>query len=207
VPVGVRIAGPRGLSPDGQEENVLASSVQGEGRGADFPPAVVSLVRAIDTMSDWTGRLFAWLILPLVAGTTYEVIVRYLFNAPTIWAYDLSYMLYGSHFMLGAAYTLQKGGHIRTDIFYQNWSTRTQGWVDALLYLFLFFPGMIFFFWMGGQEAMHSLSIGERSDASPWRPVVYPLKMVLPVTAALLIIQGVAEFIKSLHMALRGRTL
>jgi TRAP-type mannitol/chloroaromatic compound transport system permease small subunit len=140
-----------------------------------FPPAVMSAVRVIDSISDWSGRLFAWLIVPLVAGTTYEVIVRYAFNAPTIWAYDLSYMLYGSHFMLGAAYTLLKGGHIRTDIFYQNWSTRKQGWVDALLYLFLFFPGMLFFFWMGGQEGLHSLSIGERSDASPWRPVLYQL--------------------------------
>lgn len=172
-----------------------------------FPPALVVLVRVIDTISEWSGRIFAWLIVPLMLGTTYEVIVRYLFNAPTIWAYDLSYMLYGSHFMLGAAYTLLKGGHIRTDIFYQNWSTRTRGWVDALLYLCLFFPGMIFFFWMGGQEALHSLQIGERSDASPWRPIVYPLKMVLPVTALLILIQGVSELIKSFHMALRGRAL
>lgn len=172
-----------------------------------FPRAVVSLVRVIDGLSEWSGRLFAWMIVPLMVGTTYEVIVRYAFNAPTIWAYDLSYMLYGAHFMLGAAYTLRYGGHIRTDIFYQNWSVRTQGWVDFLLYLFLFFPGMIFFFWMGGQEALLSISIGERSDASPWRPYIYPLKSVLPVTALLLLIQGVAELIKSLHMALRGRTL
>jgi TRAP-type mannitol/chloroaromatic compound transport system permease small subunit len=171
------------------------------------PPALVSAVRVIDTFSEWSGRVVAWLIIPLVAGTTYEVIVRYAFNAPTIWAYDLSYMLYGSHFMLGAGYTLLKGGHIRTDIFYQNWSPRTRGLVDALLYLLLFFPGMIFFFWMGGQEALHSLQIGERSDASPWRPVVYPLKIVIPVTALLLLIQGVSEFIKSAHLALRGRPL
>ena len=168
---------------------------------------VISVVRVIDTISEWCGRIFAWLIVPLVAGTTYEVIVRYLFNAPTIWAYDLSYMLYGSHFMLGASYTLLKGGHIRTDIFYQNWSVRTRGWVDALLYLFLFFPGMIFFFWMGYQEALHAWQIGERSDASPWRPILYPLKAVLPTMAVLILIQGVSEFIKSLHMARRGRAL
>jgi TRAP-type mannitol/chloroaromatic compound transport system permease small subunit len=167
----------------------------------------VSLVRAIDGLSEWSGRLFAWLIVPLMLGTTYEVIVRYVLNAPTIWAYDLSYMLYGSHFMLGAAYTLLKGGHIRTDIFYQNWTPRTQGAVDALLYLLLFFPGMIFYFWMGGQEAWHSFSIGERSDASPWRPILYPLKAALPLGALLLLIQGVSEFIKSAHLALKGRSL
>ncbi|MGH7389435.1 MAG: TRAP transporter small permease subunit [Candidatus Rokuibacteriota bacterium] len=172
-----------------------------------FPPAVLLVVRVIDTLSDWSGRIFSWMIIPLMLGTTYEVIVRYVFNAPTIWAYDLSYMLYGSHFMLGAAYTLLKGGHIRTDIFYQSWSPRTQGTVDALLYLCFFFPGMAFFFWMGSQEAAHSWMIQERSDASPWRPFVYPLKTVLPVTALLVLVQGISEFIKSAHLALRGRPL
>jgi TRAP-type mannitol/chloroaromatic compound transport system permease small subunit len=175
---------------------------------ADQPPAaLLRIVGVIDTLSEWSGRIFAWLIIPLVAGLTYEVLARYLFNAPTIWAYDLAYMLYGAHFMLGAGYTLLKGGHIRTDIFYQSWSPRTQGKVDALLYLLLFFPGMLFFFWMGGQEFWQAWSIGERSDASPWRPVLYPLKATLPLGALLLLVQGVSEFIKSGHLALRGRPL
>ena len=182
----------------------MATPARGEVSAQEFPPAAILAVRVIDTISEWSGRIFAWLIVPLVAGTTYEVIVRYLFNAPTIWAYDLSYMLYGSHFMLGAAYTLLKGGHIRTDIFYQNWSVRTRGWVDALLYLFLFFPGMIFFFWMGYQEALHAWQIGERSDASPWRPILYPLKAVLPTMAVLILIQGFSELLKSLYMARTG---
>lgn len=175
---------------------------------ADQPPAaLLQIVGVVDTLSEWSGRIFAWLIIPLVAGLTYEVLARYLFNAPTIWAYDLSYMLYGAHFMLGAGYTLLKGGHIRTDIFYQSWSPRTQGKVDALLYLLLFFPGMLFFFWMGGQEFWQAWSIGERSDASPWRPILYPLKATLPLGALLLLVQGVSEFIKSGHLALRGRPL
>jgi TRAP-type mannitol/chloroaromatic compound transport system permease small subunit len=176
-------------------------------RGDEPPPALVSVVRVIDAVSEWSGRVFAWMIIPLVGGLTYEVVARYAFSAPTIWAYDLSYMLYGSHFMLGAAYTLLKGGHIRTDIFYQNWSPRTQGIVDALLYLLFFFPGMIFFLWMGGQEAWHAWEIRERSDASPWRPILYPFKAVIPVGALLLIVQGVSEFIKSAHLAWRGRPL
>jgi TRAP-type mannitol/chloroaromatic compound transport system permease small subunit len=170
-------------------------------------PTLRRVASVVDTLSEWSGRVFAWIIIPLVVSLTYEVLARYAFNAPTIWAYDLSYMLYGAHFMLGAGYTLLKGGHIRTDIFYQNWSPRTQGRVDALLYLCLFFPGMIFFFWMGAQEGLHSLSIGERSDASPWRPVLYPLKLVIPVTALLILIQGVSELIKSAHLALKGRPL
>lgn len=185
----------------------MATPILG-GLWADGPPrAVVRTVDAIDGMSEWTGRIFRWLIIPLMLGTTFEVISRYVFNRPTVWAYDLSYMLYGSHFMLGAAYTLRHGGHIRTDIFYQNWSPQTRGIVDALLYLLLFFPGILFFVWMGTNEAIQSIQIGERSDASPWRPVVYPLKSALALGALLLLIQGVSEFLKSLHLALRGRPL
>lgn len=185
----------------------MATPVRGAGRADQPPPAVLRTVAVIDAIAEWSGRVFAWLIIPLVVSLTYEVLARYLFGAPTIWAYDLSYMLYGAHFMLGAGYTLLKGGHIRTDIFYQNWSPRTQGKVDALLYLLLFFPGMIFFFWMGTQEGMHSLFIGERSDASPWRPILWPLKLCIPIGAALLLVQGVSEFIKSANLALKGRPL
>ena len=166
-----------------------------------------TVVRNLDRVADWSGQVFCWLIVPLVLAMVYEVFARYLFNAATIWSYDIAYMMYGSHFMLGAAYTLLRGGHIRTDIFYMNWSTRTKGTVDASLYLFLFFPGMVLFFWMGLQEALHSWDIREVSDASPWRPVIYPFKMVIPVTAALLILQGTAEFLKSLHAARTGHRL
>jgi TRAP-type mannitol/chloroaromatic compound transport system permease small subunit len=178
-----------------------------EASGEAPPRALVAVVRAIDGLAEWTGRLFSLLALPLVGALTYEVIARYAFNRPTIWAYDVTYMLYGTIFMLGAAYTLYKGGHIRTDIFYQNWSVRTRGMVDAVLYLLLFFPGIAMFFWMGLQEALHSWDIREVSDASPWRPPLYPLKAVIPISLALLMIQGVSEFLKAAYAAARGRPL
>ena len=164
-------------------------------------------VRVLDRLAEWCGLVFCWMVVPLVFAMVYEVIARYGFNAATVWSYDVSYMLYGSHFMLGAAYTLQRGGHIRTDIFYMKWSSRTKGIVDASLYLFLFFPGMVLFFWMGLQEALHAWDIREVSDASPWRPPLYPFKTVIPVAAALIIIQGVSEFLKSLYAAMKGRPL
>jgi TRAP-type mannitol/chloroaromatic compound transport system permease small subunit len=168
---------------------------------------VVAIVRAIDGLARWSGRVFCWLILPLVFALTYEVFARYVFHAPTIWAYDVAYMLYGTHFMLGAAYTLYKGGHIRTDLFYQSWSLRTRGIIDATLYLLFFFPGIALFFWMGLQEALHSWEIREVSDASPWRPILYPFKAVIPIALILLMIQGVSEFLKSAYAAFRGREL
>jgi TRAP-type mannitol/chloroaromatic compound transport system permease small subunit len=168
------------------------------------PEGVLKTIRAIDTFGEWWGRLVAWLVLPLVLGATYEVFARYAFNAPTIWAYDLSYMLYGGHFMLGAGYALLKGAHIRTDIFYAKWSPRRQGQVDAALYIFFFFPGMIFYFLASWDSALHSLRIWELSDATPWRPALWPLKMAVPVTALLLMIQGVSQLLKSLHAAWQG---
>ena len=170
-----------------------------------LPPAAMSLITVIDTVSDWSGRIICWLIIPLVGSLAWEVVARYVFNAPTIWAYDVSYMLYGAFFMLGAAYALYRGGHIRTDMLYQNWSPRRQGAVDAVCYLFLFFPAMGFLFWMGWQEFWHAWEIGERSDASPWRPILYPLKAVIPVTALMLLAQGVSEFLKSWYAVRTNR--
>jgi TRAP-type mannitol/chloroaromatic compound transport system permease small subunit len=185
----------------------MSGQVSSEPRNGAPPRALVAFVRGVDSIAEWCGRIFCWMIIPLVAGIAYEVVARYAFNAPTIWAYDVAYMLYGSHFMLGAAYTLYRGGHIRTDIFYQSWSARTRGIIDALLYLLCFFPGMAFFLWMGLQEALHSWDIREVSDASPWRPIIYPFKTVIPVAAGLLILQGVSEFLKSAYAALKDRQL
>jgi TRAP-type mannitol/chloroaromatic compound transport system permease small subunit len=175
--------------------------------GGESPEALLRVVRAIDGLSLWSGRLFCWLVVPLVLALTYEVFARYVFHAPTIWAYDVAYMLYGTHFMLGAAYTLYRGGHIRTDLFYQNWSVRTRGRIDATLYLLFFFPGIALFLWMGYQEAWHAWEIREVSDASPWRPILYPFKAVIPVALLLLLIQGVAEFLKSAYAAIHGEEL
>lgn len=183
----------------------MATPARGEVRGGGLSPTLVSIIRMIDTFSDWSGRIIAWLIIPLVGSLTWEVVARYLFGAPTVWAYDVSYMLYGSFFMLGAGYALYRGGHIRTDMLYQNWSPRTQGAIDATCYLVLFFPAMLFLLWMGGQEAWHSWDIGERSDASPWRPILYPFKAVIPVTAIMLLMQGVSEFLKSVYAVRTGR--
>lgn len=172
--------------------------------GASWRP-LLTVTRVIDSIvGEWSGRLFAWLVIPLVGGLTYEVVARYVFRAPTIWAYDISYMLYGSHFMLGAAYTLYMRGHVRTDIFYDRFSARTQGIIDAIFYLLFFFPGMLYVFLAGLSEARLSWKNWEVSDASPWRPPVYPFKTVIPLAAALLIVQGVSEFLKSLHAAVSG---
>jgi TRAP-type mannitol/chloroaromatic compound transport system permease small subunit len=166
--------------------------------------AVDRALAAIDALSTATGWLAGWLIVPMTLAVTYEVVARYAFNAPTIWAYDTTYMLFSTQFMLAAAYTLLRGGHIRTDVFYERWSPRTRAIIDAVSYVLFFFPGMAFVLYAGSVEAWHAWEIGERSDWSPWRPVIYPLKAVIPVTAALLLLQGFSELVKCLRV-IRGR--
>jgi TRAP-type mannitol/chloroaromatic compound transport system permease small subunit len=143
----------------------------------------------------------------MVFSLTYEGFARYLFNAPTLWAYDLSYMLYGALFMLGAHYTLLKGAHIRTDMLWEKFSTRTKGRIDSIAYIFFFFPAMILLFYACVDEAWLSWRMGELSEQTAWRPPLWPFKTVVPLTALLLLIQGVSELLKSLYAARTGEVL
>jgi TRAP-type mannitol/chloroaromatic compound transport system permease small subunit len=113
-------------------------------------------------------------------------------------------MLYGGIFMLGAAYTLPKGGHIRTDMFYRLYSPRWQGIVDGSLYILFFFPGLILFFIAGIEYAARSWVIQETASMSPWRPIIYPFKTVIPVSILMLLIQGVSELFKCIHASVSG---
>ena len=113
-------------------------------------------------------------------------------------------MLYAAIFMLGAAYALHKGAHIRTDFFFESWSTRTKGLIDSIAYIGLFFPSLIVFFFVSADDAWYAFVLGETSEQTPWRPLLWPFKTIIPLTCLLLIIQGVSEVIKSLHAALTG---
>ena len=170
-------------------------------------PLHIRAVRAIDRFTDTTGTWVAWLNIPLVLAVSYEVIARYAFHAPTIWSYDVSYMLYGTIFMLGAAYALHKGAHIRTDFFFEKWSVRTQGTIDSIAYLVFFFPSLVMFLVVSWDEGWYAFVIGETSEQTPWRPILWPFKMVIPLTCLLLIIQGVSETIKSVYAARTGIVL
>ena len=163
-------------------------------------------MRAIDAVSAAAGWLAGWCIVPITLATSYEVVARYAFNAPTKWSYEVGYMLYGAQFMLAAAYTLRQGGHIRTDVFYERWSPRTRAGIDAACYVLFFFPGLAGILYAGAVETVHTWDIGERTGlriAGVGVPM-YALKAVIPVTAALLLLQGVSELIRCVR-TIRGR--
>ncbi len=170
------------------------------------PPSRMLLltIRIIDTFTDLTGSLIAWLSVPLVAAVAYEVVARYLFNAPTIWSFDLTYMLYGALFMLGAAYALHKGAHIRTDFFWEKFTPRTKGLIDSISYVVFFFPSLTALGIISYNEAYYSFQINETSDQTPWRPILWPFKYIVPIACLLLMIQGFSEFLKSFYMARTG---
>jgi TRAP-type mannitol/chloroaromatic compound transport system permease small subunit len=165
---------------------------------------LIRTVRIIDKFTDTTGTWVAWLNVPLVLAVSYEVIARYFFHAPTIWSFDVTYMLYGTIFMLGAAFALHKGAHIRTDFFFEKWSVKTKGMIDSVAYLVFFFPSIFVFFLVSWQEGVYAFSISEVSEQTPWRPILWPYKMVVPLACVLLLIQGVSETIKSVWAARTG---
>ncbi|MEM7742938.1 MAG: TRAP transporter small permease subunit [Pseudomonadota bacterium] len=167
--------------------------------------ALEKVTKTIDSISEWSGRIASFLIIGLIVTMVYEVVARYFFASPTIWASDMTYMLYGSMFMLGAAYTLRHRGHIRTDFLYGNFPVRVQGAIDTVAYLLLFLPAITFFLWYGWQSFYSSWQLGERAITSPWAPVIYPFRAVLPITAVLLILQGVSESLKSIHAVVYAR--
>ena len=167
-------------------------------------PTLIKVVNTIDRFTDTTGTWVAWLNIPLVAAVAYEVIARYVFNAPTIWSFDVTYMLYGAIFMLGAAYALHKGAHIRTDFFFEKWSIKTKGTIDSVAYIVFFFPSLIVFFFIGWNEGWYAFQIHETSEQTPWRPILWPFKMVVPLAVLLLLIQGISELVKSLYAARFG---
>ena len=144
-------------------------------------------------------------MLYLVFSISYECFARYLFNAPTIWVLESSYMTNGSAFMLGCAYALHKGAHVRTDMLYEKYSERTKGWVDLVSYVGLFFPVMITLFVISVDDAWYSFVIGEESEQTPWRPILWPFRAAVPLSAVLFMVQGVSETLKSWHQVKTGR--
>ncbi|MCH8989493.1 MAG: TRAP transporter small permease subunit [Chloroflexi bacterium] len=171
------------------------------------PMALAVTIKVIDSFGDWVGKTLAWLVIPLMGGLVYEVFARYVFNRPQVWVFEMTFMIYGGMFMLGASYTLLKKMHIRTDILYERFPVRWQGFVDGSLYLVIFFPGLIFLLDASWDQAFHSFNLRERSEASPWMPPIWPMKMAIPVGTGLLLIQGFSELLKSLYAVWRGKWL
>jgi TRAP-type mannitol/chloroaromatic compound transport system permease small subunit len=171
----------------------------------DFPPAFYATIRRIDRFSDVIGKLISLSMLYLVATITYECFARYLFDAPTAWVFDTSFMTNGAAFMLGCAYALLKGAHVRTDMLWEKFSERKKGLIDLVSYVLFFYPALITLMLISVDDAWYAFRIRELSEQTPWRPVMWPFRASVPLAALLLMIQGISESLKCCYQIRFGR--
>ncbi|MFN4154941.1 MAG: TRAP transporter small permease subunit [Paracoccaceae bacterium] len=154
---------------------------------------MLGYIRFADQLSAWFGKTFGWLVILMTFGMAYEVLVRYAFNRPTPWALDLSFIMYGTVFMMGGAYTLSRGGHVRGDFIYRTWRPQTQALVDLVLYVLFFFPGILALVFTGWKYSSRSWGYAEVSVNSPAGIPIYQFKSVIVAAGILLLIQGLAQ--------------
>lgn len=172
---------------------------------SDMPRAMARVIEFIDSFTARCGEIVCWITPIVFLAMVYEIVVRYAFTAPTLWAYDISRMLYGALFMLGAGYALLRGVHIRADFLYRNWSPRAQGAIDLTLYLLFYFPGLALCLWTAGEFFIEATQRGERLDDTAWRPYAAPARAALWIGVLFLLIQGVSETLKALYAVIRGK--
>ena len=163
-----------------------------------------SLLLFIDKVSTWIGQFFSWLILALTLMISWEVFSRYFLDNPHAWAFDVMSMMYGSLFMMAGAYTLSKNGHVRGDVLYGFFPPRLQAWLDLILYLVFFIPGVFALAYAGYGFAADSWAINEHSNITADGPPVYPFKTILPIAGAFLLAQGLVEIVRCIVCIKQG---
>jgi TRAP-type mannitol/chloroaromatic compound transport system permease small subunit len=153
----------------------------------------MALINIIDRINSFIGKIAGWAIVVLTAAICYEVFARYVLRAPTEWAFDASYILYGTLFMLAGPYTLARNAHVRGDFLYRSWKPRTQARLDLVLFIVFFFPSILAFAYLGYSFAGMSMAMNERSMNWPSGPPLWPYKALIPIVGILMAVQGMAE--------------
>ncbi len=154
------------------------------------------LARFLDRISGTSGAIAAWLVVPLIAASCYEVFSRYVLGEPTLWAFELGYMVMGAHFLIGFAYTLREGEHVRVDIFYARLSRRARALIDTLTYLVLLLPLAVWLAVAFAEKVAKAYESHERSGMSAFNPVIWPFRAVMCAAFALLVLQALAQLIR-----------
>lgn len=157
---------------------------------------ITRFIYSVEGLNVWIGRAFGWCILILTLSVSYEVFVRYVLNAPTVWAFDMMVQMYGALFLMAGPYALAQDAHVRGDVLYRLFPVRWQARIDFVLYLIFFFPGMMALFWYGWEIAADSWRYKEVSWNSPARIQIYFFKTLIPLAGALLMLQGLAELFR-----------
>ena len=164
-----------------------------------------TVVRVIDSISEWTGKAARWFGVVLVVQVAYEVTMRYVFNAPSLWGYELGIMLGASLYVLAFAYTHRHRAHVRVDVFYVHLPPRSRAIIDVLGDLLAFFPLIILLVICSWDWAWYAWSTGERMPITGWYPPAGPLRTMVMLGFGLLALQGVAQFVRDLYLLIRNK--
>jgi TRAP-type mannitol/chloroaromatic compound transport system permease small subunit len=154
---------------------------------------MIHYIMFADRVSAWFGKAFAWAIIVMIFGISWEVFLRYVIRAPTVWSFDLSYIMYGTLFMMGGAYTLSRDGHVRGDFIYRLWPPKTQAKIELVLYFLFFFPGVTALVLSGWKYAARGWRFLEISVNSPAGIPVFQFKTIIVAAGILLFLQGIAQ--------------
>ncbi|WP_167527858.1 TRAP transporter small permease subunit [Desulfosarcina alkanivorans] len=161
-------------------------------------------IKTVDFINRWAGRCGSFLVIVLTILVVLEVVMRYLFGRPTTWSFEVTKMIYGFYFMILGGYTLQKKGHVAIDVIYEMLKPKTRAILDIISYLIFFFPFCTVVLIEGIKFAKKSWQISETSW-SVFAPPLYPIKTVIPVAVALMLLQGIAIFISHIRFLIKER--
>jgi TRAP-type mannitol/chloroaromatic compound transport system permease small subunit len=169
-------------------------------------PFLHACVRSIDLFTEYCGRLLAWLGLGMALLTALIVVLRYGFNVGSILAQEAVTYMHGTLFLLGAAYALKSGAHVRVDIFYRSFSARTRAWIDSLGGIVFLLPLCVFIFASSWDYVQESWSMREASPEPGGIPAVFLLKTLIPMAAVNLGLQGAAEILRNALFLVEGES-
>ena len=163
------------------------------------------LFNGIDAVSDWSGKVVSMLIFFMIGILIFEIILRYFFDSPTMWAHETSQQMFGIYSILIGGYVLLQRKHIKIDLFYGLLSPRGKAILDSVTYpIFFLAVGVLLVY--GWQVGLHSVLALEKSQ-TPLHPPIYHVKMAIPIGALLILLQGLKQWIHSICMAVRGKEL
>jgi TRAP-type mannitol/chloroaromatic compound transport system permease small subunit len=155
-----------------------------------------TLLRVLDRVTGTSGAVAAWLVIPLIFASCFEVFSRYVLNEPTLWAFEVGYMFMGTHFLIGLAYTLRENEHVRVDLLYARLAPKWQALVDTFTYLCLLLPLTLWLSVSFGEKVLKAYESQERSGMSAFNPLIWPYRAVFFTAFVLLSLQAVAQLIR-----------
>lgn len=156
-------------------------------------------ISKVESISEWSGKIVSFLGLAMVFTITIDVFLRYVFNQPTKWSYDITYMIGGTLLIMPMAYVLMHKGHVSIDILYRRFSPRTALIINVVLDVLFFFPLMLVILYMSTTRAITSIGVREFSNVGFWRPPLYPFRTMIPIAYFLIVIQGIASFARNVY--------